>query len=220
MCGSHLVSENVDGHGSGIGRQAKVLQLGESPNEVFRSACNFVGWLREWARGWQIPQRQPSPMPPRVYVETTFVSYLTARPSLDVIMAGHQQSTRDWWDRRRAKYELCSSQLVIQEAGAGEVQMAQDRLRVLAPMTQLEITAEAVSLAEELVRAGALPVKAANDALHIAVAAFHCITYLMTWNCRHMANASMRRMIEKVCAKQGYKAPIICTPEELMEDES
>lgn len=156
-------------------------------------------------------------MPQRVYIETTFVSYLTARPSRDLIVAGHQQITHDWWDTRSGDYELCVSQLVLQEAGEGDPQAAQERLDVLATMTMLEITEEAVALAEELVQAGALPAKAGNDALHIAVAATHRVPYLLTWNCRHMANAIMRAPIESVCALTGFKAPIICTPEEMME---
>jgi hypothetical protein len=153
----------------------------------------------------------------RVYIETTFVSYLTARPSRDLIVAGHQQITHDWWDTRRGDYELCVSQLVLQEAGDGDPQAGQERLDALATMTVLEIKEEAVELAEELVQAGALPAKAGNDALHIAVAAIHRLPYLLTWNCRHMANATMRAQIESVCARKGFKAPIICTPEEMME---
>ena len=153
----------------------------------------------------------------RVYIETTFVSYLTARPIRDLIVAGHQQITHDWWDTRRGDYELCVSQLVLQEAGGGDPQAAQERLEVLATMTTLEIKEEAVDLAEELVQAGALPAKAENDALHIAVAAIHRVPYLLTWNCRHLANATMRAQIESVCTSKGFKAPIICTPEELME---
>jgi len=153
----------------------------------------------------------------RVYIETTFVSYLTARPSRDLIVAGHQQITHEWWDTRRGDYELCVSQLVFQEAGDGDAQAAQERLDVLATMTMLEIKEEAVELAEELVQAGALPAKAGNDALHIAVVAIHRVPYLLTWNCRHMANATMRAQIESVCASKGFKAPIICTPEEMLE---
>jgi predicted nucleic acid-binding protein len=153
----------------------------------------------------------------RVYMETTFVSYLTARPSRDLIVAGHQQVTHDWWDTRRGDYELCVSQLVLQEAADGDPQAAQERLDVLATMTMLEIKEVAVELAEELVQSGALPAKAGNDALHIAVAAVHRIPYLLTWNCRHMANATMRTQIESVCAGTGFKAPIICTPEQMME---
>jgi predicted nucleic acid-binding protein len=153
----------------------------------------------------------------RVYIETTLVSYLTARPSRDLIVAGHQQITHEWWDTCSGNYELCDSQLVVQEAGEGDPQAAQERLAVLAAMTMLEINEEAVALAEELVRAGALPTKAGNDALHVAVAAVHGIEFLVTWNCRHLANATIRSQIEAVCASKGFKAPIICTPEELLE---
>jgi hypothetical protein len=152
-----------------------------------------------------------------IYIETTIVSYLTARPSRDLIVAAHQQITHDWWGGRRGDHELCVSQLVLQEAGVGDPQAAQERLNVLATMTILEIKEKAVELAEELVRAGAVPAKAGNDALHIAIAAIHRVPYLLTWNCRHMANATMRTQIESVCASKGFKAPIICTPEEMME---
>jgi predicted nucleic acid-binding protein len=159
-------------------------------------------------------------MKDRVYVETTVISYLTARPSRDLIVAGHQQITHEWWDSRRADYELCVSQLVLQEAGMGDPQFAQERLKLLTAMTALEITEDAVSLAEELVKTGTLPEKAGNDALHIAIAAAHRVPYLLTWNCRHLANATIRNQIEAICTKQGFRAPITCTPEELMEPES
>jgi hypothetical protein len=154
-------------------------------------------------------------MAERVYIETTFVSYLTARASRDVVIAGHQQSTKEWWDDCRADYQLCASELVFREAGAGDPQAAQERLDVLKDMILLETRQEAQDLAKELVQAGALPAKAFVDALHIAVAADQKIPYLLTWNLRHMANATMRRLIETVCDNKGYKAPIICTPEEL-----
>jgi len=117
-------------------------------------------------------------MAERVYIETTVVSYLTARPSRDVVIAGHQQVTHEWWDTCRANYELCVSQLVLDEAGAGDAQAAQERLLVLQPMLVLETTAEALELAKELLQAGALPAMAADDALHIAVAATKAIPYL------------------------------------------
>jgi predicted nucleic acid-binding protein len=156
-------------------------------------------------------------MPDRVYIETTFVSYLTGWPSRDVVIAGHQQITHDWWNTRRANYALCTSEAVLEEAASGDPQAAQVRLDVLNAMTFLETTADAMALAEILVKAGALPENAADDALHIALAAAHGIPYLLTWNCRHLANATMRPIIESVCAAKGFKAPIICTPEELLE---
>src|SRR5579875_220115 len=156
-------------------------------------------------------------MAERVYIETTVVSYLTARPSRDVVIAGHQQVTHEWWNTRSADYELCVSQLVLDEASAGDAQAAQERLLVLRPMLVLETTMEALELAKELLQAGALPAKAVDDALHIAISATKSIPYLLTWNCRHLANAVMRPVIESVCSAKGFKAPIICTPEELLE---
>jgi hypothetical protein len=156
-------------------------------------------------------------MADRVYIETTFVSYLTARPGRDLVFAAHQQISEEWWDTRRTSYELCVSQLVVGEAGAGDPQAAQKRLELLKDMTLLETTPEALALAKELIGAGALPEKAADDALHIAIAATNGVPFLLTWNCRHLANATMRPLIDAVCAAVGLKAPIICTPEELLE---
>jgi hypothetical protein len=159
-------------------------------------------------------------MAERVYIETTVVSYLTARPNRDVVIAAHQQITHEWWGTRRADYELCVSQLVFQEASGGDPQAAQERLEAMQAMTLVETSPSALALAKDLVQAGALPEKAGDDALHIAVAATQGIPYLLTWNCRHMANATMRPVIESVCARNGFKAPIICTPEELLETKS
>lgn len=151
----------------------------------------------------------------RVYIETTVVSYLTSRPSRDVVIAGHQQITHEWWEECRGDYQLCVSELVFREAAAGDPQAVQCRLDVLKDMLLLETRQEAQDLAKGLVQAGALPAKAFEDALHIAIAAHQKIRYLLTWNLRHMANATMRPLIEMVCFNKGYKAPIICTPEEL-----
>lgn len=155
-------------------------------------------------------------MNPRVYIETTFVSYLTARPSRDLIIAAHQQLTHEWWDTCREKFELCASQLVLKEASAGDPEAARLRIEVLTPMTMLDIIDPATDLAELLVKAGALPPNAQADALHVAIAASHGIPYLLTWNCRHLANAVMRPLIESVCSQMRLVAPIICNPEELM----
>lgn len=154
-------------------------------------------------------------MAERVYIETTVISYLAARPNRDVVIAAHQQITHEWWEQARADFELCTSQLVLQEAGSGDPEAAEERLVILRAMVLLDTTATAVRLAAELVQARAVPEKAADDALHIAIAADQKIPYVLTWNCRHMANATMRPLIEAVCGRNGYKAPIICTPEEL-----
>jgi hypothetical protein len=156
-------------------------------------------------------------MADRVNIETTFVSYFTARPSRDVVFAGHQQVTREWWHTPRGNFELRVSRLVLDEAAAGDPHAARERLEVLKDMTLLEPTLEALALARELIHGGALPRKAADDALHIAVAATNGVLFLLTWNCRHLANATMRPAIDAVCAANGLRPPIICSPEELME---
>jgi len=156
-------------------------------------------------------------MKPKVYVETTIISYLTARPSRDLIIAGHQQVTHEWWQTSRHDFAVVSSQLVIREAGAGDSEAAKERLTLLDKLTLLEITEEALALAQHILQTGAIPVGFPEDALHVAVAAVNGIEYLLTWNYKHLVNAGMRGKIEAACRELGYVAVIICTPEELME---
>jgi PIN domain-containing protein len=151
-----------------------------------------------------------------VYIETTIVSYLTARPSGDLITAAHQQITQEWWTRRRADFELFVSQFVIQEARMGDVEMAQKRLEELQALALLEVNEKVEDLAQALIADGALPAKAAIDALHIAVATVHGMDYLLTWNCKHIANAELQLKVAAVCRGRGFEPPIICTPEELL----
>jgi hypothetical protein len=156
---------------------------------------------------------------PAVYLETSVVGYATSRPSRDLIVAGRQQITRDWFARRAEAYDLFVSQLVAGEASGGDEGAARERAGFLRGIARLGITDAAGELADKLVESGAVPQKAAEDALHIAVAAVHGVEYLLTWNCKHIANATMRQTIETVCREAGYEPPVICTPEELLNDE-
>ena len=158
-------------------------------------------------------------MAPRVYIETTIPSYLTARPSRDLIQAARQQMTREWWDRHRGRFEIVASQLVLDECGGGDTSAASARLAALTGLPLLAITAEAGALARELVAGGSLPTRAAADALHLATATVHGVEFLLTWNCTHLANAVLRRRIESACGARGRRAPAICTPEELTPEE-
>lgn len=157
-------------------------------------------------------------MKPKVYIETTIVSYLTAWPSRDLVRAAHQQITREWWQGSAASFDLYSSQAVVREASGGDPDAAAQRTKVLEGMPVLELTPEARDLAEQLLEQAALPRKAAVDALHIAIAVVSGMDYMLTWNCTHIANATMRGRIESICRSNGYEPPIICTPEELMGD--
>lgn len=152
-----------------------------------------------------------------IYLETSVISYLAARPSRDLIVAGHQQITGEWWETRQ-QWQLYVSALVINEAGFGDVDAAARRLALIDGIPSLAVNDAAVDLAQRLLTGAALPTKAKEDALHIAVAAVNGMDYLLTWNCAHIANASRRSLITILCEAAGFRTPVICTPEELLGD--
>jgi predicted nucleic acid-binding protein len=155
-------------------------------------------------------------MKPKLYMETTVPSYLTARPSRDLIIAGHQQITREWWQERRESFQIFVSQLVVDEVSAGDPAAVRERLRAIEDLPLLDITPEVEPLASALLKARVLPRKAATDAAHIALSAVHGMDLLVTWNCVHIANAVMAKAVAKVCEDNGFECPVICTPEELL----
>src|ERR1039458_3299547 len=138
-------------------------------------------------------------MKSRLYLETTIPSYLTSRPSRDLIIAGHQQVTIEWWENRRETFQLYISQLVVDEAGAGDPVAALKRLKVLQGLSLLDITPEVAELASSILASGKIPRKAATDAAHIAIAAVHGMDFLVTWNCLHIANAAIAKSLAFIC---------------------
>ncbi|MHB1360237.1 MAG: type II toxin-antitoxin system VapC family toxin [Rhodocyclaceae bacterium] len=154
-------------------------------------------------------------MKPLVYLETSVVSYLAARPSRDLIVAAHQQITAQWWDQRE-NWTLYASRLVVAEAAGGDADAAARRIQLLQGIAHLALTPEAEALVEQLMKVAALPATALEDAFHIGLAIAHGMDFLVTWNCTHIANASKRNLIAKVANSAGYVMPVICTPEELL----
>lgn len=153
---------------------------------------------------------------PTVYIETTIISYLTARPSRDVMVLGNQQLTRQWWDEQRSRYRLVMSPVVVQEAGQGDVHAARSRLALLEEIEMLMSEPPIEQLAVELQLALDIPVKARADAVHLAYAVYYEVEYVLTWNCAHLAGAySLRRLADYVRA-QGLWLPVICTPREMV----
>lgn len=155
-------------------------------------------------------------MLPRVYVETSVISYLAARPSRDLITAARQQLTHEWWRRRRPHFDVYVSQLVLDEAAQGDREAAARRATFMGELPLLEITRAALDFANQLLDAAGLPPQAAVDALHISIAACNGMEYLLTWNSAHIANAEYRVRVERACRRQGYEPPVLCTPNELM----
>ena len=132
-------------------------------------------------------------------------------------MAARQELTREWW-QHRDRFDLYASEVILQEAGAGNMDAAARRLDALRICVVLEVDANVAGLGRALLAAHALPEKARLDALHVATAAVHGMDYLLTWNCKHIANAATRGMIEETCRSAGFEPPIISTPEELMQE--
>jgi predicted nucleic acid-binding protein len=153
-----------------------------------------------------------------VYLETSVISYLTNRPSRDVIVAGHQATTREWWESKRAHYELYISELVIVEAGRGHAEAAAKRMALLEGISLLRMSDAVMMLSQRLIDRRAIPEVASADAIHVATAAVNGVHYLLTWNCKHIANAERFDAICTVCLNAGYRPPIICTPDELSGD--
>jgi predicted nucleic acid-binding protein len=155
-------------------------------------------------------------MPPSVYIETSIISYLVARPSRDALMADRQRQTREWWANRRHGYTLFTSEIVVKEAGRGDPVMASMRIAALLGIPVLDVRPVVTALADSLVARGPLAAGAATDALHIALATIEKIDYLLTWNCRHIANPRMYPTIVRICRERGLRPPVLCTPEDLL----
>lgn len=156
---------------------------------------------------------------PRVYIETSIVSYLRQRPSGQVITAARQLLTQRWWDNHRLNFELVTSQYVLNEAARGDSALAAKRLETLEGIALLELPDEIPSLASEILTRAILPPNALVDALHIATATFHGVDYLLTWNCKHIANARILPKIRELLIELNLPEPVICTPEEMVGED-
>jgi predicted nucleic acid-binding protein len=145
------------------------------------------------------------------------ISYLVARPNQrDLIVAAHQEVTRDWWENRRHNFTLFVSAIVIEEAIRGDTAYATARMNIIEQLRLADVTPASRALAARLLREAALPRKANADALHIAIAAVNGIDHLLAWNCTHLANAFILPRVNGICRNAGFEPPYVSTPEELM----
>ncbi|PYQ60157.1 MAG: DNA-binding protein [Acidobacteria bacterium] len=154
-------------------------------------------------------------MKPKVYLETSVISYLIGRISRDSVTASNQRQTRAWWEESRSKFDLRVSQLVLLEIGGGDLAMARQRLALAQEIPRLDFTREGLPLSQRILRETGLPKKAGRDALHIALAALYEMDLLLTWNCRHIANALLIPKITSIIESRGLRSPLICTPPQL-----
>lgn len=154
-----------------------------------------------------------------IYIETSVVSYLRSRPSGQVVSAARQLITSRWWETERHHYQLVTSQFVVVEAAAGDPELAAERLAVLEEIPVVDIPDEVPTMADRLLATAILPRRARLDALHLCVSAYHGLDYLLTWNCTHIANARILPRVREALATFGYRLPVVCTPEEMVDDE-
>lgn len=150
-----------------------------------------------------------------VYIETTIVGHIAGRLHPDPFVAARQQVTRDWWRDEAPGYDVFISQLVLEECSEGDPSAAAERLEVVKGLDLLESSDEVDDLADALIAGKAVPASEPRDAFHIAIAAVNGVNYLLTWNYKHIANATLRGRMEQICRDVGFQPPIICTPDEL-----
>ena len=153
---------------------------------------------------------------PTLYVETTIPSYLVSRPRRDAVGSVYQQSTLELWPKLVVEYRLVTSNLVIQECSLGDDWYALLRRDVMKGIPRVAETEEVIRLTTQLVSGLGLPARLTPDATHVALCSFHRVEYLLTWNCKHLANAKFAKRIARICTDAGHSAPVICTPIQLM----
>ena len=154
---------------------------------------------------------------PKVYIETTVVSYLAARLSQNATIAARQQTTQQFWHEHADRFELVISPTIISEIRQGDAEAVQRRINLISGITRLPMSDAILSLTQNLLNTGAVPRNAETDATHIAIAAVHNVEYLATWNYKHITNVHKRRHIEQVCRENDFRPAIICTPAALIE---
>ena len=140
---------------------------------------------------------------------------MTSKPSRDVIIAGRQAISHDWWENHRHRFDLRISILVEDEISQGDTEAARLRIEKISAIESLTISDEATKIAELLLSQRAVPEGSEEDALHIGIAAAQGADYLLTWNFKHINNAETKTAIIELVESCGYVCPQLCSPEEL-----
>jgi len=140
---------------------------------------------------------------------------LVPRPTNNLIASARQHTTRIWWQNNADNFRLFTSEVVHFEASKGDPQMAHARLEFIASIPRVPVTAESHQLADKLLSCGVISAKAKTDALHLAIATVHHLDFLVTRNCRHLANGEISRQVVNFFRQIGYTPPYMCTPDGL-----
>ena len=157
-------------------------------------------------------------MKPSVYLETSVISYCASEGARDIVILGKQTVTKEWWKSQIMAFSPFLSTIVLEEIQRGNPKMAKARSRLVDGIPVLGVNPEILDLAERVFKEIQLPRKAQADALHIAIPSVFQIDFLLTWNCAHIANPFIQRQLRKIIEKSGFSFPVICTPQELLEN--
>jgi predicted nucleic acid-binding protein len=159
-------------------------------------------------------------MKPRIYIETTVISYLAARPARDVVTLARQEMSRDFWLWAPSAYDLCCSSLTRDEVSKGDSSAASRRLVFADQCSTLPDDLRVAELAKKLMDVKAVPATEPEDAAHIAIATLVQVKYIVSWNFSHMVSPEAKRQLEKAIVSLGFTAPLLGTPEEIFEAEA
>ena len=153
-----------------------------------------------------------------VYIESSVISYITSRPSRDIVTSARQAISVEWWEAYKHSFELFVSELVLEEIGSGDSRAASTRLAIIEGIPVLVATPNALTLAKSLIVENAIPASSMEDALHISIAAVQGVDFLLTWNFKHINNANTRDKITQVINRSNFRSPVLCSPEELINE--
>ena len=151
-----------------------------------------------------------------VYIESSVISYLTAKLSRDLIIAAYQTITKDWWDSELKKHECFISDFVLDEISRGDIHASQARLDAVKGFKKLGLNETVFNLVKEYQKKLNIPERAHLDLYHLALSVGNGMDYVLSWNFKHIANAYVREKLTKINSLLGLRTPTICTPEELI----
>jgi hypothetical protein len=156
---------------------------------------------------------------PKVYLESSVISFYANRRSKDLVVAAYQEISADWWENELHKYQPYVSQFVLEEISRGDSRAAQNRMDAIKTFPLLELPEEVFDLAQKYLKEVQIPRKSQLDAFHISAAVVNGMDYILSWNFHHIANVFVKQKIQRINESLGVETPIICTPEELIENE-
>lgn len=152
---------------------------------------------------------------PRVYVETTIPSfYFEVRTASEVV--ARREWTRRWWDIAPGQYELVTSEAALDELADGIPEHSSARLSLVQDLPLLPVVPAIAAIVQTYLQHKLMPADPGGDALHLAIASFHKCDFLVTWNCRHLANANKFGHIRRINTMLGLFVPTLVTPLELL----